>query len=120
VNNADRSTSAATSSTSAANWLLGAAALALVGAGAGGWVAYHQMDPLIQFIALTLAFASVLASIALAMLALGDAQAAVEPPRHTDTCSMGRERRWNGTGSPRSSGGHLLGPHDTIDRHWPV
>lgn len=120
MNKADRSTSVATSSNSATNRLLGAAVLALLGAGAGGWIAYDQADPFIQFVALTLAFASVLASITLAMLALGDEQAAAGPPHHADSCPTERGRRWNGTGSPRSSGGHLRGRHDTIDRHSPV
>jgi hypothetical protein len=117
MNKADRSTDAATAALCAANRLLGAAALALLGAGAGGWIAYDQRDPFIQFVALTLAFASTLASITLAMLALGSEASAVEPPRHADSRPTDRSRRWNGTGSPRSSGGHLRGRHDTMDRH---
>lgn len=83
--------------------LLGASALGLLGAGAGGWIAYQQVDPFIQFIALTLAFAGVLASITLAVLALG--VIADTPPVRPQTgpCPLERGRRWNGTGSPRTS-----------------
>ncbi|MBX9963945.1 MAG: hypothetical protein K2Y35_12860 [Burkholderiales bacterium] len=100
------------SSGSVANRLLGASALGLLGAGAGGLIAYEQADPFVEFVALTLAFASVLTSITLAALALGSVELAPDssgraPSRDTEAAPAEPERRWNGTGSPRSSGGHL-------------
>jgi hypothetical protein len=75
----------------------------MLGAGAGAWIAYDQVDPVVQFVALTLAFASVLASITLAVLALG--VIADTPPlrQQSGPCPLERGRRWNGTGSPRAS-----------------
>lgn len=87
--------------------LLGASALGLLGAGAGGWIAYDQADPVVQFVALTLAFASVLASITLAVLALGVVEDVDDLPQQADPCPPERGRRWNGTGSPRAVVGHL-------------
>lgn len=85
--------------------LLGASALGLLGAGAGGWIAYDQVDPVVQFVALTLAFASVLASITLAVLALVEVEDMDDLPRPAGSCPLDRGRRWNGTGSPRTAVG---------------
>lgn len=100
------------SSGAVANRLLAASALGLLGAGAGGLIAYEQADPFVEFVALTLAFASVLTSITLAVLALGSIEMPPDsscraPSRDTKAAPAEPERRWNGTGSPRSSGGHL-------------
>lgn len=86
--------------------LLYASALGLLGAGAGGWIAYDQVDPVVQFVALTLAFASVLASITLAVLALGEGEGKDDLPQQAGPCPLQeRGRRWNGTGSPRAAAG---------------
>lgn len=92
--------------------LLYASALGLLGAGAGGWIAYDQVDPVVQFVALTLAFASVLASITLAVLALGEVEGKDHPPPQAGPCPLDRGRRWNGTGSPRAAVGQRWATHE--------
>jgi len=95
--------------------------LGFLGAGAAGWIAYDQTDPFIQLVALTLAFASVLASITLAVLALSSLEEEGSPTRESDECSAVRGRRWNGTGSPRTmSPGAYRSPPEEIDRRSAV